>query len=161
MASERKSVSISEKIYDIAKPIAQNLGLEVWDVKFLKEGQNWYLRVFIDKPQGISIEDCEKMSHGLDEPLDILDPIEQSYFLEVCSPGIERELSKDSHLEKFIGYQITVKLIRPNENGEKFLLGKLVKFDKCSIIIELSDKCTIEIPRKNISRINLKMLKEN
>ncbi len=158
---EHKFSSITKKVYEIAKPIAENLNLEIWDIKFLKEGSNWYLRVFIDKPQGISIEDCEKMSHSLDKPLDILDPIEQSYFLEVCSPGIERELSTDSHLQKFIGYEIAVKLIRPNENGEKTLSGKLIKFDKSSILIDISDKCNIEIPRKNISRVNLKMIKEN
>lgn len=161
MVPENKSGNITKKIYEIAKPIAENLGLEIWDVKFLKEGKNWYLRIFIDKPKGISIEDCEKMSHSLDEPLDTLDPIEQSYFLEVCSPGIERELSTDLHLEKFLGSEINVKLIRPNEKGEKILSGKLIKFDKSSVLIHISDKSSIEISRKNISRINLKMIKEN
>ena len=152
--------SVSEAVSEIALPIAKSLGLELWDVKFLKEGPNWYLRIFIDKPEGVNLEDCENMSRKIDEPLEILDPIEQSYFLEVCSPGIERELSKDSHLEKFINHDINIKLFKSDNTKEKCVSGKLLSFDKENLIID-HDSQKIEIPRKNISKIKLKILEEN
>lgn len=157
MFKEQKPKNISEIIYPIAKPIADELGLEIWDIKLVKEGPNQYLRVFIDSEDGITLDDCENMSRALDAPLDELDPIPDSYFLEVCSPGIERELSKDKHLEKYIGYSIKIRLIRPNENNEKEIFGILKAFDKDTIEIENSaenSKIT-SIARKNIAHINL------
>ena len=154
MINTPKSGGITETVRQISYPIAQNLGLELWDIKFVKEGPNWYLRVFIDKPEGITLEDCEAMSRALDAPLDEFDPIPVSYCLEVCSPGIERELSNDSHLEKFIESDINIKLIRPDSNNEKILTGKLKKFDRDNIYIEKSEE--VAVNRKNISHINLK-----
>ena len=152
--------SITTIIKEMAIPIAEGLNLELWDVKFLKEGASWYLRVFIDKPNGgITLEDCEKMSHALDKPLDELDPIEQSYCLEVCSPGIERELALDSHLQKYIGYNIKISLFKAYENNQKSLFGKLISFNKDELI--LNNENEIKIPRKNISKINLSIEKEN
>ena len=152
MTKSRKPVT--EIIKEIALPIAKSLNLELWDVKFLKEGASWYLRVFIDKPdESITLEDCEKMSHALDKPLDELDPIEQSYCLEVCSPGIERELASDEHLKKYIGFHIRISLFKAHENNQKNLFGKLVSFNKDELILKDSDE--IKIPRNNISKINL------
>ena len=157
MLKAQKSKNVSEIIYPIAKPLADELGLEIWDIKLVKEGPNQYLRVFIDSENGITLDDCENMSHALDAPLDELDPIPDSYFLEVCSTGIERELSKDEHLEKYIGYSIKIRLIRPNENNEKEIFGILKSFDKNNIEIENQpeDSETISIARKNIAHINL------
>ncbi len=157
MFKGQKPKNVFEIIYPIAKPIADELGLEIWDIKLVKEGPNQYLRVFIDSEDGITLDDCENMSRALDAPLDELDPIPDSYFLEVCSPGIERELSKDKHLEKYIGYSIKIRLIRPNENNEKEIFGILKAFDKDTIEIENSaenSKIT-SIARKNIAHINL------
>ena len=154
--------SIVEMVSEIAYPIIKNLGLELWDVKFLKEGSDWYLRVFIDKHEGVTLEDCESVSRQLDDPLELLNPTnDQPYCLEVCSPGIERELSKDEHFEKFLGYKIVAKLFRPNENGEKNICGNLLSFDKDDIIIKAGEENEIKVPRKSISRINLKILEEN
>lgn len=86
MASKGKGGITVNAVWDIARPIAEKLGLELWDVRFEKEGADWFLRVFIDKDGGVSIDDCVDMSHALDKPLDDADPIEQSYCLEVCSP---------------------------------------------------------------------------
>lgn len=83
------------------KPIIERLGLSLWDVRFVKEGAEYYLRVFIDSENGITIEDCENVSRAIDEPLDIADPISQSYCLEVSSPGVERELRTDEHFAAF------------------------------------------------------------
>ena len=102
MAGKNKKSTV-EVVYELAKPIADSLGLNIWDIRFLKEGAGWYLRIFIDKPEGITIEDCENMSRAIDEPLDKADPIDQNYCLEVCSPGLERELIKEEQLQKVEG----------------------------------------------------------
>ena len=151
-----KSKSVTETVRQIAEPIAQDLNLELWDIKFVKEGPNHYLRIFIDKPSGVTLDDCEKMSRALDKPLDTYYPIPYSYCLEVCSPGIERELSNDYHLKKFINHKIRIKLIRSIENQKEFE-GTLKLFDKnfISIANEKNDK-SISLERKNISHINLK-----
>jgi ribosome maturation factor RimP len=87
-----------------------SLGLSLWDVRYVKEGAQWYLRIFIDKPDGVSIDDCEKVSRAVNDPLDALDPIENAYCLEVCSPGIERELKCIEHIEACEGWDVEVKL---------------------------------------------------
>lgn len=158
--SEEKSVkpvkmSVARVVYDIAKPIADELGLEIWDIKFLKEGSNQILRIFIDKPEGITLDDCEAMSRAIDEPLDDADPIPFSYSLEVCSPGIDRELTKDEHFEKFKGYDVKIRLVRPNDNGEKALEGILISFDKEFLTIQTEAEQILNVERKNISHINL------
>lgn len=156
MTKSVKVTGISAMVYSLAKPIAQNLNLEIWDVKFVKEGPERYLRIFIDSDSGITLDDCEKMSRAINDPLDELDPIPFSYILEVCSPGIERELTKDRHFKKYIGSEITVHLIRPNEDGEKEISGKLFDFDKDFITITNSIGNTSILGRKNISHVNLK-----
>ena len=90
------------------------------DVEFLKEGANWYLRVYIDKPGGIAIDDCQAVSEQLSDKLDEVDPIKQSYILEVSSPGLERPLKKDSDFERFKGEQVEVKLFQPIERKKDF-----------------------------------------
>ncbi len=157
MHKETKNKNISDVIYPIAKQITDELGLEIWDIKLVKEGPNQYLRVFIDSENGITLDDCENVSHALDAPLDELDPIPDSYFLEVCSPGIDRELSKDEHLQKFTNHSIKIRLIRPNEDNQKELFGILKSFNKENINIEEESKNDeiSSIIRKNIAHINL------
>lgn len=148
-------INISQKIYDLINPTVQELEYNIWDIKFLKEGPNWYLRIFIERQdnQNICIEDCEKVSRSIDNLLDEADIIEQSYCLEVCSPGIDRELSTDEHLEKYTNHNINIKLIRP-ENNIKNISGELVSFDSLNINI-LNNSEIKSIPRKNIAHINL------
>lgn len=107
-------------VWEIAAPIAEQLGLQLWDIRFAKEGADWFLRIFIDKEGGISIEDCEAMSRAIDQPLDEADPIEQSYCLEVSSPGLERELTREAHLQQYCGQKIKVRLIRPRDGRREF-----------------------------------------
>ena len=148
-------INISQKIYDLINPTVQELEYNIWDIKFLKEGPNWYLRIFIERQdnQNICIEDCEKVSRSIDNLLDEADIIEQSYCLEVCSPGIDRELSTDEHLEKYTNHNINIKLIRP-ENNIKNISGELASFDNLNINI-LNNSEIKSIPRKNIAHINL------
>lgn len=112
-------------VTDLVRPIAEELGLRIWDVAFEKEGAMWVLRVVIDKDGGVSIDDCEALSRPLDKKLDEVDPIEQSYCLEVSSAGIERELTCDWHYDFMKGEKVTVKLIRPVE-GEREFVGELL-----------------------------------
>lgn len=147
--------TIAATVYELAKPYADELGLEIWDVKFLKEGSNHILRVFIDKDEGVTLDDCEAMSRAIDEPLDEADPIAVSYCLEVCSPGIDRELTKDEHFEKFRGDNVKIRLIRPNEQGDKVVTGVLSDFDKENIKVRVNEEEFLNIDRKNISHVNL------
>ena len=156
--SLNKNNSLSRPIdivKDLAKRTAEKLGLILWDVKFVKEGSIWYLRIFIDKDTGVTIEDCEKMSKALDSPLDELDPIEMSYCLEVCSPGIERELSTDEHISQYLNNDVTITLVRKDTLGNKKISTKLQNFDKENIYVENIHGQIEKVPRKNIAHIKL------
>lgn len=123
-------------VSDLIAPLIKEQDLILWDVRFEKEGSLWLLRIIIDKkPDGVSIDDCEKLSRPVDKLLDEADPIDQSYCLEVASAGLERELTKDWHFEESIGKVIQVKLIRPY-NGEREFIGKLIKYELNQITIE-------------------------
>lgn len=116
------------KVAALIKEPVESLGYCLWDVKFVKEGASWYLRIFIDKDEGICIDDCTEVSHLVDPIIDEADPINVSYFLEVCSPGLERELSEEWHFEKYIGAPVKIKLIRPKD-GKREFDGKLLSYD--------------------------------
>lgn len=140
----------------LVKPIVEGFGLELWDVRFLKEGAQWFLRIFIDKEGGVTIEDCEAVSRAVDKPLDELDPIEQNYCLEVCSPGLERELVKPEHFERFIGADVMVKMIRPLEVVGKEFDGILKWYDNGNITIgEHDGEKEITISQKDAVWIKL------
>lgn len=156
MRGPQKRKRVTEIVEEIAKPLAKSLGLSIWDIKFVKEGSTRYLRVFIDSPKGVTLEDCENMSRALDAPLDEIDPIPFSYCLEVSSPGIERELSNDYHLEKCSGKFVKVKLVRPDEYGNREYSGELGDFDEERIVLKLEEGAEICLNRKNISHIKLK-----
>lgn len=154
MASKGKGGNTVSTVWELAEPIAKRLGYELWDVRFEKEGADWFLRIFIDKEDGISINDCVDMTHALDEPLDEADPIDQSYCLEVCSPGLERPLKRDSHFEKSIGKPVQVKMIRPL-NGERELKGTLTGYDNGNFELTLEDGAKLIINKKETSYVKL------
>ena len=116
------------KVSALIKESVESLGVQLWDVKFVKEGASWYLRVFIDKEEGVDINDCTDVSRLIDPILDEADPINVSYYLEVCSPGLERELCEPWHFEKYIGADVKVKLIRPRDKQREFS-GKLKAYN--------------------------------
>lgn len=143
-------------VEEIARPIAEELGLEIWDVRYLKEGSQWFLRIFIDKDGGVDINDCERMSRALDEPLDKADPIDGEYILEVSSPGIERELVRPEHFEAFIGADIMVKMIRPLEGVGKEFKGVLTAYSDGDVTItDHSGENTVTIRKKDAAYIKL------
>ena len=120
---------IEEKVEQLVKEPIETLGYSLYDVEYAKEGPNYYLRIYIDSPKGIDLNDCEKVSNQINEILDKEDYIKEQYFLEVSSPGIERILRKDEHLEQNIGKEVEVKLFKKYVNGSKNYKGILENFD--------------------------------
>jgi ribosome maturation factor RimP len=135
--------------------VARQLGLSLWDVRFVKEGAGWFLRILIDKPGGVGIDDCEKMSRALNPLLDQADPIEQSYCLEVGSPGIGRELTRPEHFQRFAGARVRVKLIRPGQDGRRELTGTLLSCEDSVIRLRAGEEELIAIPKKDTSSVRL------
>lgn len=122
MGGKQNTAGVCEAL---ALPVAQELGLIIWDVEFEKEGAGWYLRYLIDREgETLTIDDCENFSRRMSELLDAHDPIEQSYTLEVSSPGIERKLTREWHFAQYADADVLARLIRP-ENGEREFIGKL------------------------------------
>lgn len=141
--------SIEERVETLIKPTIEKLGYELYDVEYSKEGKNYFLRIFIDKTDGIDLNDCEKVNNAINNILDEADYIKEQYFLEVSSPGIERILRKDKHLEQNIGKEIEIKLFKKDENGKKQYQGILQGFDQEKIILENE----VEIERKNVAQV--------
>lgn len=143
--------SIEEKVESLLKEKIESIGYDLYDVEYAKEGPNYFLRIFIDKPEGIDLEDCEKVNNEIMELLDEADYIKEQYFLEVSSPGVERVLKKDKQLEQNIGNEVQIKLFKKDENGQKEYQGILKSFDEQTITIEQEQEIAIE--RKNIAQI--------
>ena len=120
-------------------PIAEENGVEIYDVEYVKEGSDWYLRAYIDKPGGVDINDCERVSRALSDRLDEEDFIEEAYILEVSSPGLGRPLKKDRHLEKSLGKEVELRLYRPQEKQKEFE-GILKAYDKDSVTLEIQEE---------------------
>lgn len=154
MAKKNYRGNVVSTVWPLAESIAKEFGFDLWDVRFVKEGGNFYLRIFIDNKEGVTIEDCENISRALDAPLDELDPISQNYCLEVCSPGLERELIKDEHFNKFMGKDIFARLIRPTQTGEKEIRGTLHSFNKDEICIKKGNEIIL-LKRKDTAFIKL------
>ena len=142
---------IEEKVEQLVKEPIEKLGYSLYDVEYVKEGPEYYLRIYIDKESGIDLNDCEKVSNEINEILDKADYIKEQYYLEVSSPGIERKLRKDKHLEQNISKNVEIKLFKKDNNGKKEYTGKLKAFNQEEIIIEADKEITIE--RKNIAQI--------
>ena len=142
---------IEERVESLIKEKIESLGYYLYDVEYVKEGAEYYLRIYIDKETGIDLNDCEKVSNEINDLLDKADYIKEQYYLEVSSPGIERILKKDKHLEQNIGKKIDVKLFKKDEKGKKEYKWILKKFNQEEIIIEAEE--TTQIERKNISQI--------
>lgn len=158
MAKDNKSKGsgVCEAVRAIAEPVAESCGVSIWDVRYLKEGAQWYLRIFIDKEEGVSVDDCEAVSRAIDEPLDKLDPIKEYYILEVSSPGLERELTRPEHFDRFVGADVMVRLIRPMEVLGRDFCGVLTSHDKDTVTItDHSGENVVTINKKDAAWIKL------
>ena len=147
MAKQR----IEDIVYDLAKPIIDRKNFELVEIEYKKEGQDWFLRLYIDKVGGITIDDCQSVSEELSNLLDEADPIEQSYIFEVSSPGIDRPLKTDRDYRKNIGKQIEIKLFSPM-NGKKVIEGILRGHTETVVEIEVEGK-TIDVEKNTIALI--------
>ena len=130
---------IAQTVYDLALPLAAEQGIELWDVTYTKEAGEWFLRVYIDKPDGVGIDDCERFSKAFDPLLDAADPIEGSYTFEVSSAGAERELKYAWQFARFVGSDVEVKLYK-GVDGSKTFAGKLTAYENGDVTIDAAGK---------------------
>ena len=143
---------IEEKVETLVKDKIEKIGYELYDVLYVKEGSNKILRIVIDSEHGISLDDCEKVNNEIKEIIDEANPIEEQYFLEISSPGIERLLRKDWQLKKFKGAEVNIKLFKKDENGKKEYVGTLGNVTENTLDVETESK-NITIDRKIISQV--------
>ena len=134
-----KKETYEARTEELLLPIAQKHDVSIYDVEYVKEGSDFYLRAFIDKPEGVNINDCENVSRELSDVLDKEDFIADSYILEVSSPGLGRTLKKDRHFTNSIGQDVEMKLFKPLDGCKEFE-GKLLRFDENAVVIGMGDK---------------------
>lgn len=147
------AVSVAERVFSLIKPVVEQQSVKLWDVRFVKEGANWYLRVIINSENGISIDDCTNVHHAIDPVLDEADPIDKSYYLEVCSPGLERELTRDEHFEQMAGKKVKIRLYKAIDSVKEFT-GILKSGDSQKVVIICGEKES-EFARSDISSCKL------
>lgn len=152
-----KGSNTEKKIEELIAPILDQSGFELVDIEFVKEGQNWFLRIYADKSGGISIDDCETISRAVEKKLDENDPIEQAYILEVSSPGLDRPLKKDRDFEKYKGEVVDIKLYKPF-NGKKAFQGELLGLIDGKIVIKDENDDEISFDRKDIGAVRLAVI---
>jgi len=152
-----KNKEAVSKISEVLKPMLTENNLELWDIELVKEGQNLYLRVFIDKEGGVGIEDCEMISRFLSQKLDELDPVSDPYMLEVSSPGINRELKRDSDFVRYIGEVVDIKLYKGQNKTKKFQ-GKIKSFENQVLVITDESKEEYSFERKDIAICRIAVL---
>jgi len=143
---------VEKTVTQIALPIAEKLGYELVETEYVKEGPNYYLRIYIDCPEGITIDDCEKMNNAVEPALDAKDPIPQAYFLEISSPGLDRPLKSDRDFEKYTGEQVEVSLYEAID-GSKHYEGELKGKVNKEIIIKTDKDKEIFFPVEKVSTV--------
>lgn len=149
--AKKNTAAIAE---ELAAPILEEMGLQLWDVVYEKEGSGWYLRYYVDKEGGIDINSCEAFSRAISDVLDEADPIDGSYTLEVSSPGIERALTRDWHFEALMSQQLLVRLIRPVE-GVRDFIGTLTDYRDGTLTLLLDEKTEMNVERGETAFIRL------
>nr|CRY96053.1 hypothetical protein [uncultured prokaryote] len=144
---------VSDTVAALALPVVEEAGCALWDVEYVKEAGTWFLRVYIDKEGGVSIDDCEAVSRPLSDLLDEADPIEGSYTFEVSSAGADRALKKPEHFAKYLGAEVEVKLYRPRE-GRKELVGTLRDYRDGDVVLEMNGGRTV-LTKQEIALVRL------
>ncbi len=148
-------MKITEIVTALAQPIVEEKGCKLWDVEYVREGSERYLRVYIDKEGGICIDDCEAVARAMDPILDEKDPISESYHFEVCSAGLERPLRRPSDFEQFMGNPILVKLYRP-QDGQKEIPGILRGYEDGKVTVE-AGKQTYTFEKSQVALVRLRV----
>ena len=147
-----KSAGVAETVRQLCEPVAEELGLWIWDVEFVKEGARKVLRITIDSEEGVNIDDCEKMHRAIDPILDEADPIEEQYYLEVSSPGLERELKNEDHIYACEGWDVEVRLYAPL-NGSKIFRGVLLPLGENGEIRIDSNGNVMEFTKASVAKL--------
>ena len=132
-------MKITDQVAALAKPVVEARGCSLWDVEYVREGPEYFLRLYIDKEGGVDIDDCEAVSRAMDPILDEHDPIDGSYRFEVCSAGLERVLKRPSDFERYLGEPILVKLYRP-KNGQKEFPCRLLSYHDGDVTAEMGGR---------------------
>ena len=148
-------MKVTELVEKLAKPVVEENGCSLWDVEYVREGSEYFLRLYLDKEGGVDINDCERISRAMDPILDEKDPIPTSYHFEVCSAGLERALKRPSDFARFMGSAITVKLYRPR-NGLKEIPGILRGYEDGKVTIE-AGKETITFEKSEVALVRLRV----
>ena len=130
-------MKITEAVWEFAAPVVEAQGCTIWDVEYVREGSDWFLRVDIDKEGGVDIDDCEAVSRALDPILDEKDPIPDSYTFEVCSAGLERVLKRPSDFERFLGSRVNIRLYKPVDGSKEFV-GTLTGYENGDVTAEIA-----------------------
>lgn len=146
-------LKVEQAVEELLLPIMDDVHCELVDIEYKKEGSQWYLRIYIDKPGGIMIDDCQIVSERISDLLDKSDPIPYSYFLEVSSPGLDRILKKDSDFEKYKGSKVDISLFKPM-NGKRKYSGELVSLINDELVIRDKSE-TISFKRSDIAIVRL------
>ena len=150
-----KHTDYKQKTEELLRPITEEYGVEIYDIEYVKEGADYYLRAYIDKEDGVNIGDCENVSRALSDALDAADFIPDAYILEVSSPGLGRKLTKDRHLDRSIGDEVDIRFYKPPDGFKtKELSGVLEGYDPEHIIVTIDGEQR-EFERKSISQIRL------
>lgn len=149
-------MKVTELVASFAKPVVEEKGCQLWDVEYVREGSDYFLRIFIDKDGGVDINDCEAISRALDPILDEKDPVPGSYHFEVCSAGLERALKRPEDFQRFMGSPITVKLYRPY-NGLKEIPCTLTGYEDGKVTV-LSGKETITFEKSQVALVRLRVV---
>ena len=145
---------ITDIVWELAEPAVQEQGCRIWDVEYVREAGTWYLRVFLDAPEGVSIDQCEAVSRPLSDALDEVDPIQGSYVLEVGSAGADRALKKPEHFAQCMGQEVDVKLYRPRE-GSKLFTGVLTGYEAGAVTIEVPGGEEMTFDKKETALVRL------
>ena len=148
-------MKVTELVEKLARPVVEENGCQLWDVEYVREGSEYFLRLYLDKETGVDINDCERISRAMDPILDEKDPIPTSYHFEVCSAGLERALKRPSDFERFMGSAITVKLYRPR-NGLKEIPCTLTGYEDGKITV-LSGKETVTFEKSEVALVRLRV----
>ena len=144
---------ITDKVFALAKPVVEEAGCSLWDVEYVREAGTWFLRVYIDKEGGVSINDCETISRALDPLLDEADPIPDSYVFEVGSAGAERELKRPSDFQQFMGHEVELRLYQPVD-GQKAFVGTLENYEDGNVTINVG-KSSMSFVKSQIALVKL------
>ena len=148
-------MKIADQVWSFAQPLVEACGCSLWDVEYVREGGEWYLRLYIDKDGGVDIDDCEAVSRAVDPVLDEKDPIPESYRFEVCSAGLERVLKRPSDFERFMGENILVKLYKPR-NGQKEFAAVLRGYDEGNVTAEVGGQ-EMRFEKSEIALVRLRV----